>query len=239
MRRVVAGVVLALAGTLAAAPALAEQTVTAGPVPNQYASAGVTIDQGESLLFQNSDRTAFHDVTAVKNVDGKPLFASGTIEGGKTSPVMNVEFLTTGDYPYQCSVHPFMTGTLHVSANGTPKAPTVDHPAPNPADTTPPSATTTILDSRISAVLKRGGLRVRLSSDEPARFKVSVKSGKTSIATGIVVLKGTKRDATIALTRSGKKFLKSAKTATLKLTAQVNDAANNKSAATASRKLKR
>jgi plastocyanin len=235
-----AGVALALVSALAAAPALADQTVTAGPVPNTFATKDVTIDQGEALTFQNSDRTALHDVTSDKNgSDGKPLFATDTIEGGKTAPVKGVEFLTTGDYAFHCSVHTFMTGTVHVTANGAPKPPTPDNPAPNPADTTPPTATATILDSSISKVLKRGTLLVRLTTDEPSRFKLTAKSGKTTVATGSVVVKGTKRDAAIGLTKAGKKLLKQAKAATVKLSAQVNDAANNKSAATASRKLKR
>jgi plastocyanin len=235
-----AGAALAVAGALAAAPALADQTVTAGPVPNTFATTDVTIDQGEALLFQNSDRTAMHDVTSEKKGgDGKPLFESETIESGKTSPVKGVEFLTTGDYGFYCSVHPFMTGTVHVTANGTPKPRTPDNPAPNPADTTPPTAGVTILDSSIAKVLKRGTLMVRLSSDEPSRFKLTAKSGKTTIAAGTSVLKGTKRNASISLTKAGKKLLQQAKAATVKLTAQVNDAANNKSAATASRKLKR
>jgi plastocyanin len=236
----VAGVALAVAGALAAAPALADQTVTAGPVPNTFASTNVTIDQGEALMFQNSDRSALHDVTSDKNgSDSKPLFASETIDGGKTSPVKGVEFLTTGDYGFHCSLHPFMTGTVHVTSNGTPKPRTPDNPAPNPADTTPPAAGVTILDSSIAKVLKRGTLLVRLTGDEPSRFKLTAKSGKTTVATGAAVLKGTKRNASISLTKAGKKLLKQARTATIKLSAQVNDAANNKSAATASRKLKR
>jgi plastocyanin len=235
-----AGVALAVAGALAAAPALADQTVTAGPVPNTFATKDVTIAQGEALTFQNSDRTALHDVTSDKNgSDSKPLFVSDTIDGGKTAPVKGVEFLTTGDYGFHCSVHPFMTGTVHVSANGTPKPRTPDNPAPNPADTTPPTASVTILDSSIAKVLKRGTLIVRLTTDEPSRFNVTAKSGKTTIAAGTVVLKGTKRNAALSLTKAGKKLLKQAKTATIKLTAQVNDAANNKSAATAARKLNR
>jgi plastocyanin len=237
---VVAGVALAVAGALAAAPALADQTVTAGPVPNTFASTSVTIDQGAALTFQNSDRSAMHDVTADKNgSDSKPLFASDTIEGGKTAPVKGVEFLTTGDYGFHCSLHPFMTGTVHVTANGTPKPRTPDNPAPNPTDTTPPTAGVTILDSSIAKVLKRGTLLARLTTDEPSRFKLTAKSGKTTVATGAAVLKGTKRNVAISLTKAGKKLLKQAKAATIKITAQVNDAANNKSAATAARKLTR
>jgi hypothetical protein len=126
-----------------------------------------------------------------------------------------------------------------VTANGTPKPRTPDNPAPNPADTAPPAASATILDSSIATVLKRGTLLVRLTTDEPSRFKLTAKSGTTTVASGAAVLKGTKRNAAISLTKAGKKLLKQAKTATIKLTAQVNDAANNKSAATASRKLTR
>jgi plastocyanin len=79
-------VALALAGALSAAPAYADETITAGPVPNSFGNPEVTVDQGELVTFRNSDPTgAFHDVTATgKDADGKPLFASDTIEGGKT-----------------------------------------------------------------------------------------------------------------------------------------------------------
>ena len=238
MRRGLAGVTLALAGVLWAAPALGDTTVTAGPVPNTYASKDATIDQGGTLTFQNSDNTAFHDVRSDQNVEDKPLFTSDTIEGGKTSPVKGVEFLTTGDYPFHCSVHPFMVGTLHVTANGTPKPRDPGNPAPNSADTTPPDASVTILDSRISAVLQHKGVRVRAKTSEPARFTLTVTSGKTKVAGGIVVVKGTKRDATLALTKSGRKLLAHASKVNVRLSAKVNDAANNKAAASASRTLR-
>jgi plastocyanin len=226
---------------LSAAPAWADETITAGPLPNQFANPDVEIDQGELVTFRNSDSTgAFHDVTSNgKDSDGKALFASETIEGGKSAPVKGVEFLTTGDYGYICSVHPFMTGTLRVNSNGAPKPRTPDNPAPNPADTTPPTAGISILDSRISAVLKRGAVRLRLTTDEPARFQVAVKSGRTTVATGVVVVKGTARTLNARLTKAGKKALAKARRVTLKATARVNDAAGNRSAASATRKLRR
>jgi plastocyanin len=239
VRRAAAGVALALAGALWAAPALGDATITAGPVPNTFATKDVTIDQGQSILFQNSDRTALHDVTADKNgTDGKALFASETIDVGKTSPVKGVEFLTTGDYGFHCSVHPFMVGTIHISANGTPKPRTPDNPAPNPADATTPKASVAILDSSISAVVKHKGVRVLLQTSEPSRFQLTASSGKTTVATGLAVVKGTKRTVTLALTKKGKKLLAGAKTVQLRLSAKVNDAADNRSAASASRTLR-
>jgi hypothetical protein len=131
-----------------------------------------------------------------------------------------------------------MKGTLHVTANGTPKPRDPGNPAPNPADTTPPDASVTILDSRISSVLAHKGVRVRAKSSEAARFTLTATSGKTKVATGIVVVKGTKRDATLALTKSGKKLLLKASKVKLRLSAKVNDAANNKAAASANRTLR-
>ena len=238
MRAVTAGVALAVAGAVWAAPALGDGTITAGPLPNTYATTDVTIDQGQAITFQNSDRTAIHDVTSdTFDNDNKALFSSATIEGGKSAPVNGVEFLTTGDYPYHCSVHPFMTGTIHVSATGTPKPRTPDNPAPNPADTTPPDAAVTILDSRISKVLEHRGLRVRLGTDETARFKLTATSGKTRVALGTVTSKGGKT-AKLSLTKKGKQLLFKASSVKLKLTAKVNDAADNRSTASASRTLR-
>jgi plastocyanin len=239
VRRVAAGAtVLAVASALWAAPALGDATITAGPLPNTFGTPDVTIDQGNAVTFQNSDPTAFHDVTSDQNGgDGNALFNSETIEGGKTSPVKGVEFLTTGDYGFHCSVHPFMKGTLHVSANGTPKPRTPDNPAPNPADTTPPDARVNILDTRISGVLEHRGLRVRLKTDEPARFNLTAKSGKTRVALGTATSKGS-RTVKLSLTKSGKKLLFRASTVKLKLTAKVNDAADNQSAASATKTLR-
>jgi plastocyanin len=233
-----AGAALAVAGAFWAAPALGDATITAGPLPNTYATTDATIDQGQNVTFQNSDRTALHDVTADQNgSDGKALFASETIEGGKSAPVKGVEFLTTGDYAFHCSVHPFMTGTLHVTANGTPKPRTPDNPAPNPADTDPPDATVRILDTRISGVLEHRGLRIRVKTSEPARFKLTATSGKTRVAVGTITSKGS-RTAKLDLTKRGKKLLFRASTVKLKLTAKVNDAADNKSAASATKTLR-
>ena len=64
MRRAAAGAALALAGLFWAAPALGDATITAGPVPNQFSTPDVTIDQGQNVTFQNSDRTAIHDLSA-------------------------------------------------------------------------------------------------------------------------------------------------------------------------------
>lgn len=234
-RKILATLALSGALLLSAAPALADQTITAGPAPLAYANTEITMAQGEAVLFQNSDSSgASHDVRAETNgADGKPLFKSEIIPPGKTSPVAGVEYLTTGDYAFRCTLHDFMKGTIHVSSDGTPK------PRPAP-DTTPPDVTIGVLDTKIGAVLKRGSLRVRLGSDEPTRFKLTAKASRKTIASGILTLsKGTSRTGTIRLTAAGKRLLKSAKKVAVKLAAVANDAADNKAGATAGRTLKR
>jgi plastocyanin len=227
MRR--AFIAVAVAGLLAVPALAADHTISAGPAPLTFAEKDVTIDQGDTLTFRNDDSSgAKHDVTA----DGdKPLFESDTIDAGKSAPVEGVEFLKTGDYPFHCSVHPFMKGTLHVTANGTPQS------GP-PPDTIPPSASVAIADSKISAVLERRALRVALTSNEPSRFKLSASSGRTTIAKGTLTLTGTKRTGAISLTRAGRRLLGHARRITVRLRASVNDAAGNRSAASATRKLR-
>jgi plastocyanin len=220
---------------MTAAPALADQTITAGPVPNTYGTTQVTMDQGEAVLFQNSDSGgAMHDVTADdKGTDGKPLFKSELIEPKKTAPVAGVEYLTTGSYKFHCSIHDFMRGTIDVTANGTPK------PRPAP-DTTPPTVDVSVLDTTIAKALKRGALRVRVEADEPTRFKLTAKAGQKTIAKGQLTLsKGNARTGTIKLTAAGRKLLKNAKKKlSVRLAAAANDSANNKAGATATRSLK-
>jgi hypothetical protein len=80
-------------------------------------------------------------------------------------------------------------------------------------------------------------LRVRLKTDEPARFKLTAKSGKTTVALGTFSSKGS-RTVKMSLTKSGKKLLFKASTVKLKLTARVNDAADNRSTASASKTLR-
>ena len=234
MRRLGAAGLLALAGLLSAAPALgADRTITAGPLPNTYATTSVAMDQGDTVTFTNSDHSgALHDVTADANgPDGKALFNSALIFDGKSAPVAGVEYLRTGDYAFHCSVHTFMTGTLRVSANGTPK----DRPPP---DTTPPTAGIAIADSKIAMVVKHKALRATLTTNEPSRFKLAATSGRTTIAKGTFTVKLARRSVEITLTKAGRKLLAKSKRLTVKLKASVNDAADNRSTASATRKLR-
>jgi hypothetical protein len=131
-----------------------------------------------------------------------------------------------------------MTGTLHVTANGTPKPHTPGNPAPNPADTNPPHATLAIVDARVAAVLHGGGVRVRVTTNEPARFKLTATAGKTIVSQRTLVVNGGRLNTKLPLTRKGRQLLLHARSVRLKLAAKVNDAADNRSSASATRTLR-
>src|SRR3954470_21149640 len=174
-------------GALAAVVSVAwasDQTITAAP-PNQFATPSVTIDQGDHVTFSNKDAVG-HDVTArAKGPDGKALFAAATTGTNASNPVKGTEYLTTGDYDFFCSIHPNMTGTLHVTAAGTPVprpgGTTTPPPSGGGADTTAPAVTLKLLDAKVSAVRRRGALRVRVTSSEAATVKLTARAAGRTI----------------------------------------------------------
>jgi plastocyanin len=115
-RRSVAVVALAVAASVGQAlPAHAlvpQQIVT---VESMFLPGDLVILQGDTLTLTNAD-LATHDVTALDTVGGVPLFRSATIGPGKQSNVAGVPALEPSVYPFFCSVHEFMTGTITVLA---------------------------------------------------------------------------------------------------------------------------
>ena len=167
-RGLAAGVIVSL---LAAATAWADETITARPV-NSFAQAVTTIDQGEKVTLQNSD-IAGHDVTAAKTGDdGKPLFRSELVSPGASGPVQGTEYLTTGTYPFVCSVHPGMEATLEVTSQGT--------PVPRPK----PSVTVKIASGDLQRVVETGKLKLKVRSSKASLVVGARKGGKNSIALG-------------------------------------------------------
>lgn len=82
-----------------------------------YVPADITIRRGDTMVLVNADATGgLHDITSLDSVGGLPLFRSATIGFRGTATVANVEFLEPSVYPYYCSVHEFMTGTITVTA---------------------------------------------------------------------------------------------------------------------------
>jgi plastocyanin len=75
----------------------------------------MTVKKGDTIQVQNKDQTP-HTVTSGKGLDdpakGK-LFDTSIIAPGASAKVTTAS-LNSGEYPFHCEVHPYMTGTLKV-----------------------------------------------------------------------------------------------------------------------------
>jgi plastocyanin len=80
-----------------------------------YDPATLTVKKGDTILVTNKDSTP-HTVTNGKDASdptsGK-LFDTGIINAGSTARISTTK-LSTGEYPYHCTLHPYMTGLLKV-----------------------------------------------------------------------------------------------------------------------------
>jgi plastocyanin len=107
----------AAAALLPAQPAsalgLPQEIVTAA---HDFWPADITIFQGDSLTLVNAD-TEVHDVSASDWINGHRMFQSAAIGPAKTAKVLGVESLSPSVYPFVCSLHADMVGTLTVLAN--------------------------------------------------------------------------------------------------------------------------
>jgi len=72
-----------------------------------FSPANLTVKVGKTVAWVNKD-TVTHTVTS----DGSSLFDSGFMPTGAT---FQFTFTTAGTYPYYCTVHPFMKGTIVVT----------------------------------------------------------------------------------------------------------------------------
>jgi plastocyanin len=72
-----------------------------------FAPASLIVSPGAKVTVENEDSVA-HTVTAT----GNKAFDTGDIAGGKTTTFTAPS--TDGSYPYICSIHTYMMGTLIV-----------------------------------------------------------------------------------------------------------------------------
>ena len=86
-------------------------SITTGFTP---ASLNITANQPWTVQFTNADPSVPHNFSIHKaNPDGSDWLAPVNADGGGTA-VYNPPQLAPGDYQFFCSIHPNMTGTLHV-----------------------------------------------------------------------------------------------------------------------------
>ena len=206
-RRFLAAIAVVALGAMAYAgfALAASDTIVAEPT-DTYSAPTYNADQGSLVPFQNNGGS--HNVTARQNgPDGKALFRTATISGG-TVPVDGSQYLTSGDYPFFCTVHPTtMNGTLRVTGAGTPQA--------------RPSATLKVRTKTISKALKKGLLVAVNATTQVGGATLTAKLGKATLGTTTASLAVGAQTKTLKLRKAGKSKLRSKGKATVKVTAEI------------------
>jgi plastocyanin len=217
---------MVLAGSLlGAAAAYADETITARP-KDEFASARTTIDQGEKVTLRNVDISGHDVVSTKKSEDSKPLFQSELVEPQSSGPVEGTEYLTTGTYPFICTIHPGMDATLEVTSAGTPK------PRPDP-----PKVTIKITSGDIQKVAESGKLKLRVTTTK-AEIKLTAKRGKKKLGSKTVDFDSAgKKAVTLKLTKAGRNALEGRNSAKVSVTGVATDAAGQTTKSSATRTL--
>lgn len=102
-----------------------------------FSPATVTINAGSTVVWSNHESSVDHTSTSDTGVWDVPDIPHGTSSRG-------IVFNTPGTYPYHCSFHPDMHGTVIVLAGGsgpTPTPPATATVGANPAPTSTPVPT--------------------------------------------------------------------------------------------------
>src|SRR3954447_20907194 len=144
MRKPVAAVAAIASILMVPAAARAEQQAYSAAL--NYATPAVVVPQGDSLRFTNLDTLAPHDF--VSETPG--LFKTKVLTANESEVAAGVEKLQPGTYPFHCSLHSWMTGTIQVvpgggGGGGVPNPFSVSSPdlgttAPDPVDLAPQAA---------------------------------------------------------------------------------------------------
>jgi plastocyanin len=195
VRRGVLPVMLAGIAALGAATALAQQPVVVAQ-DTRFLPEELTIQQGETLLFDNQDADE-HDLTH----DAQPgLFATPTFKGPGQRNVEGTQNLQPGSYPFYCTEHPSeMTGTLHVQAG--------DGPPP-----APPQIEVELSSSKLEKVVESRRLKGSVEAIPPAAatdvsLKAIARGERIARKKGIDVASGETRRVRMKLTKGGLKAL--------------------------------
>jgi plastocyanin len=111
----VALAVIALGALVPAGPAGADEHQMAAFFI-EYTPRAVDINQGDTLLFANTDPFSGegHTVTQNPAPGTAPLFDSDVVPFGSSLQIPGIADLKPGDYLITCRVHPIMKGFLSV-----------------------------------------------------------------------------------------------------------------------------
>jgi plastocyanin len=222
-RKAIVGLAVTATAAFGAAHALGvTETITSSTVCCSFSQPTFSLDPGQVATFQNTSGVS-HDATASSNgPDGKPLFASATIDSSQV-PVNGTQYLAPGTYHFICTIHPGMTADLVVTGNGS--------PLPRP------DVDLTVVSKKLGKVVGSGKLKVKVSasaaSDDVA---LTARKGARKLGSkrNIDLAAGASRTVKLPLTQSAKSALKDLDSAKVKVSAAVPFG----STATAKRKLR-
>jgi len=98
-----------------------------------YSPQFLTINKGDRVKFLNTDNVD-HTYTSGPSGGGPSgVFDSGLV---RVNYDYSHKFSSTGEYPYFCMVHPWMTGVITVKSSGD----SPNYPSPTPSPTPPPTS---------------------------------------------------------------------------------------------------
>ncbi len=86
---------------------------TTSNIGEPFIPSTISVPVNSSITWTNND-SAVHTVTSANETSGSRLFDSGLLSQGQN---FKVTFNKIGVYPYQCMLHPFMTGNVNVGVN--------------------------------------------------------------------------------------------------------------------------
>src|SRR5918996_1637525 len=120
-RTIAARLVLALATAalvLPGPPAAAARQHTIGAFFIDYLPDSISINNGDSIVFFNTDPFAGEGHTMTHATNGtQPLFDSEVVPFGQSAEVPGIPALKRGEYLFRCRIHPLMTGFLFVGGD--------------------------------------------------------------------------------------------------------------------------
>jgi plastocyanin len=157
-----------------------------------------------------------HNVTASANgPDGKPLFRSATISGGST-PVNGTQYLFQASYPFTCTIHFGMNGTLNVNAGS---------PLPRP------EIALKFKTKSLEQALRKDEVKVKatINFNIGEEAKVDLRLGKKALGSARTTSPGVLK---IKLTKKGQAALESKSKATVTASASIDFGSPAKAKAT-------
>jgi hypothetical protein len=147
--------------------------------------------------------------------------------------VEGTQYLTTGSYSFYCTIHAFMVGTLHVSANGTPR------PRPGGGGGGAPALRLALPAASLASLRHSGKLRVTVTLDAAARVGLSadtrIKGHRTALGSFSADLASGGSKVSLRLSKAARKALAKLHSARITVAGHATNAAGASPGASASR----